>query len=216
MVWKASFSSTARARAEFARTSQADLDRYRLRWNNVKYEPGEIRVVTYNQYGDKVGEDVKRTAGEPAQMKFSVETPDHEPIACMVEGCTDEHNVLLNADGNDLAFITVSLLDKDGNECPLADDELTFEVTGAGTFKAACNGDATSLEPFTQPQMKLFSGKLVVIVQSKQAEGRHHPEGKRQQAQYRKVDYAPGNIRCSGFASSEVKEVKGVIAPYGR
>ena len=147
------------------------LDRYRLRWNNVKYEPGEIRVVTYNQYGDKVGEDVKRTAGEPAQIKFSVETPDHEPIACMVEGCTDEHNVLLNADGNDLAFITVSLQDKDGNECPLADDELTFEVSGAGTFKAACNGDATSLEPFTQPQMKLFSGKLVVIVQSSKQKG---------------------------------------------
>ena len=147
------------------------LDRYRLRWNNVKYEPGEIRVVTYNQYGDKVGEDVKRTAGEPAQMKFSVETPDHEPIACMVEGCTDEHNVLLNADGNDLAFVTVSLLDKDGNECPLADDELTFEVTGAGTFKAACNGDATSLEPFTHPHMKLFSGKLVVIVQSSTQKG---------------------------------------------
>ena len=147
------------------------LDRYRLRWNNVKYEPGEIRVVTYNQYGEKVGEDVKRTAGEPIQMKFSVETPDHEPIACMVEGCTDEHNVLLNADGNDLAFITVSLLDKDGNECPLADDELTFEVTGAGTFRAACNGDATSLESFTQPQMKLFSGKLVVVVQSKKLKG---------------------------------------------
>ena len=147
------------------------LDRYRLRWNNVKYEPGEIRVVTYNQYGEKVGEDVKRTAGEPTQMKFSVETPDHEPIACMVEGCTDEHNLLLNADGNDLAFITVSLLDKDGNECPLADDELTFEVTGAGTFKAACNGDATSLESFTQPQMKLFSGKLVVVVQSKKQKG---------------------------------------------
>ena len=89
----------------------------------------------------------------------------------MVEGCTDEHNLLLNADGNDLAFVTVSLLDKDGNECPLADDELTFEVTGAGTFKAACNGDATSLEPFTQPQMKLFSGKLVVVVQSKKQKG---------------------------------------------
>ena len=147
------------------------LDRYRLRWNDVKYEPGEIRVVTYNQYGDKVGEDVKRTAGEPAQMKFSVETPDHEPIACMVEGCTDEHNVLLNADGNDLAFITVSLLDKDGNECPLADDELTFEVKGAGTFKAACNGDATSLDSFTQPHMRLFSGKLVIVVQSKAQKG---------------------------------------------
>lgn len=79
--------------------------------------------------------------------------------------------MLLNADGNDLAFVTVSLLDKDGNECPLADDELTFEVTGAGIFKAACNGDATSLEPFTQPQMKLFSGKLVVVVQSKKQVG---------------------------------------------
>ena len=88
-----------------------------------------------------------------------------------MEGCTDEHNDVLYADGNDLAFITVSLLDKDGNECPLADDELTFEITGAGTFKAACNGDATSLESFTQPQMKLFSGKLVVIVQSKAQKG---------------------------------------------
>ena len=147
------------------------LDRYRLRWNDVKYEPGEIRVVTYNQYGDKVGEDVRRTAGEPTQIKLSVETPDHEGIACMVEGCTDEHNTVLKADGNDLAYITVSLLDKDGNECPLADDEMTFEVSGAGTFKAACNGDATSLEPFTQSQMKLFSGKLVVIVQSKAQKG---------------------------------------------
>ncbi len=115
---------------------------------------------------------MNRTAGETSQMKFCVETPDHEPIACMVEVCTDEHIVLLNDDGNDLAFIiTVSLQDKDGNECPLADDELTFEVSGAGTFKAACNGDATSLEPFTQPQMKLFSGKLVVIVQSSKQKG---------------------------------------------
>ena len=149
------------------------LDRYRLRWNNVKYEPGEIRVVTYNQYGDKVGEDVRRTAGEPAQLNMVAECPDNENtgIACMVEGCEVEHGTHLKADGNDLAFITVSLLDQDGNECLLADDELTFEVSGAGTFKAACNGDATSLEPFTLPHMKLFSGKLVVIVQSKKQKG---------------------------------------------
>ena len=149
------------------------LDRYRLRWNNVQYEPGEIRVVTYNQYGDKVGEDVRRTAGEPAQLNMVAECPDNENtgIACMVEGCEVEHGTHLKADGNDLAFITVSLLDQDGNECPLVDDELTFEVSGAGTFKAACNGDATSLEPFTLPQMKLFSGKLVVIVQSKKQKG---------------------------------------------
>ena len=149
------------------------LDRYRLRWNNVQYEPGEIRVVTYNQYGDKVGEDVRRTAGEPAQLNMVAECPDNENtgIACMVEGCEVEHGIHLKADGNDLAFITVSLLDQDGNECPLADDELTFEVSGAGIFKAACNGDATSLEPFTLPQMKLFCGKLVVIVQSKKQKG---------------------------------------------
>lgn len=149
------------------------LDRYRLRWNNVQYEPGEIRVVTYNQYGDKVGEDVRRTAGEPAQLNMVAECPDNENtgIACMVEGCEVEHGIHLKADGNDLAFITVSLLDQDGNECPLAGDELTFEVSGAGIFKAACNGDATSLEPFTLPQMKLFCGKLVVIVQSKKQKG---------------------------------------------
>ena len=149
------------------------LDRYRLRWNNVQYEPGEIRVVTYNQYGDKVGEDIRRTAGEPAQLNMVAECPDNENtgIACMVEGCEVEHGTHLKADGNDLAFITVSLLDQDGNECPLADDELIFEVSGAGIFKAACNGDATSLEPFTLPQMKLFCGKLVVIVQSKKQKG---------------------------------------------
>ena len=62
-------------------------------------------------------------------------------------------------------------MDKDGNECPLADDELTFEVSGAGTFKAACNGDATSLESFTRPQMRLFSGKLILIVESKTQKG---------------------------------------------
>lgn len=149
------------------------LDRYRLRWNNVQYEPGEIRVVTYNQYGDKVGEDVRKTAGEPAQLNMVAECPDNvnTGIACMVEGCEVEHGTHLKADGNDLAFITVSLLDQDGNECPLADDELIFEVSGAGIFKAACNGDATSLEPFTLPQMRLFSGKLVVIVQSKKQKG---------------------------------------------
>ena len=164
---------TGKSQGRVRKDKSSRLDRYRLRWNNVQYEPGEIRVVTYNQYGDKVGEDVRRTAGEPAQLNMVAECPDNENtgIACMVEGCEVEHGTHLKADGNDLAFITVSLLDQDGNECPLADDELTFEVSGAGIFKAACNGDATSLDPFTLPQMKLFSGKLVVIVQSKKQKG---------------------------------------------
>ena len=70
------------------------------------------------------------------------------------------------ADGEDLAFITVSLTDAQGTLIPQADDQLTFEVTGAGSFEAVCNGDATSLESFKKPTMKLFSGQLVVIVRS--------------------------------------------------
>ena len=135
------------------------LDRYRLRWNNVKYEPGEIRVVTYNSFGDKVGEDVRRTAGNPAQLVLTAECPDN--VAPLT----------LKADGSDLAFVTVSLADKDGTLCPAATDQLTFEVEGAADFKAACNGDATSLEPFTQPTMRLFAGQLVVILQSKRQAG---------------------------------------------
>ena len=73
--------------------------------------------------------------------------------------------------GDDLAFVTVSLTDADGNLIPDANDQLRFEVKGAGSFKAVCNGDATSLEPFTQPTMRLFSGQLVVIVQAARQQG---------------------------------------------
>lgn len=134
------------------------LDRYRLRWNDVKYEPGEIRVVAYDADGNKIGEDVRRTAGTPAQLVLTAEYADGE-------------RKTLAADGDDMAFVTVSLADKDGNFCPTADDELTFEVTGAGTYQAACNGDATSLEPFTEPQMKLFAGQLVIVVRSTKTPG---------------------------------------------
>ena len=63
-------------------------------------------------------------------------------------------------------FITVSLTDAKGTVIPDADDQLSFEVSGAGRFEAVCNGDATSLEPFTKPAMRLFSGQLVVVVRS--------------------------------------------------
>lgn len=65
----------------------------------------------------------------------------------------------------------MSLVDKHGTLIPDAADQLTFEVTGAGRFQAACNGDATSLEPFTQPTMKLFNGQLVVILRSAKRTG---------------------------------------------
>ena len=148
------------------------------------YNGGQVctsskRIIVEKSRYDEVLHELRNVfselkAGDPLEADTTLPPVNSERAKEKLEkqvGCTDEHNVLLNADGNDLAFITVSLQDKDGNECPLADDELTFEVSGAGTFKAACNGDATSLEPFTQPQMKLFSGKLVVIVQSSKQKG---------------------------------------------
>lgn len=131
------------------------LDRYRLRWNEVKYEPGELKVVVYDANGKAAGEQVVKTAGQPAKLQLSAWT----------------QNETLAADGDDLAFVTVSLVDADGTLIPDAADQLTFEVTGAGTFRAACNGDATSLEPFTQPTMRLFAGQLVVVAQSAKQKG---------------------------------------------
>ena len=126
------------------------LDRYRLRWNNVKYEPGELKVVVYDANGNQAGEQIVKTAGKPAELKLEAWTAGET----------------LKADGDDLAFVTVSLTDEAGTLIPQADDQLTFEVSGAGTFEAVCNGDATSLESFKQPTMKLFSGQLVVVVRS--------------------------------------------------
>ena len=133
------------------------LDRYRLRWNNVVYKPGEVKVVVYDVLGNKAGEQTIRTAGKPSAIACDVWTQHDAPC--------------LKANGDDLAFVTVSLTDKNGIMIPEADDQLTFEVTGAGTFEAVCNGDATSLEPFKQPTMKLFKGQLVVIVRGAKQPG---------------------------------------------
>lgn len=135
------------------------LDRYRLRWNDVKYEPGQLRVVAYDAAGAQIGEQTVKTAGKPRRIELKAECPDNAAPNT------------LKADGDDMAFVTVSLVDKDGTPCPAAADDMTFEVSGAATFQAACNGDATSLQPFTQPAMRLFAGQLVVVVRAKQQPG---------------------------------------------
>ena len=139
------------------------LDRYRLRWNNVKYEPGEIKVVVYDAQGNMAGEQTVKTAGKPAKLALDAWTCTTTDSPASVP--------TLKADGDDLAFITVSLTDENGTLIPNASDQLTFEVSGSGTFEAVCNGDATSLEPFSAPTMQLFNGQLVVIVRSAKQAG---------------------------------------------
>jgi beta-galactosidase len=124
------------------------LDRYRLRWNNVKYEAGEIRVVAYDAQGNKIGEDSRRTAGKPTAIVAQADRKSYR------------------ADGEDLVFVTIGVADSKGVAVPTCNNELTFEVAGAGSFEAVCNGDATSLESFKQPRMKLFNGELVVVLRT--------------------------------------------------
>ena len=144
-----------RSQGRIKKNPSERLDRYRLRWNEVKYEPGEVKVVVYDADGKPAGQQVMKTAGKPAKLQTDVWT----------------QNSTLKADGNDLAYVTVSLVDKNGTLIPDATDQLTFDVSGAGSFRGVCNGDATSLEVFTLPTMKLFAGQLVVVVQAGKEKG---------------------------------------------
>jgi glycoside hydrolase family 2, candidate beta-galactosidase len=127
--------------------------RYRLMWLNTKYEPGSVKVVAYNDKGEAVAEKEIHTAGKPYQIKL-----------------TADKNYI-KADGKDLAYITVEVVDKEGNICPNINDLVQFEVKGAGKFRASANGDATSLDLFHEPKMHLFNGKLMAIVQASEKTG---------------------------------------------
>ena len=127
--------------------------RYRLMWMDVKYEPGTVKVVAYDKSGKPAAEKVLVTAGKPSKIVLKADRS------------------VIDADGKDISFVTVSVVDDRGNLCPTSNDQLNFRVSGAGTYRAACNGDATSMEQFHLPTMKLFNGKLVVLVQSKTTAG---------------------------------------------
>ena len=128
--------------------------RYRLMWMDVPYEAGELKVVAYDKDGRPAEEKIVRTAGKPHHL---------EVVADRMQ---------LTADGKDLAYITVCVVDKDGNLCPADNRLVTFSVKGAGTFRAAANGDATCLDLFHLPRMHAFSGQLTAIVQTGTEAGR--------------------------------------------
>ena len=136
--------------------SAADLkrqQRYRLMWMDTVYEPGTVRVVAYDAEGNAVAEKEMHTAGKPYRIVLE---PDRKVI---------------KADGKDLSFVTVKVVDKDGNLCPLADNEIFFKVSGKGSYRAAANGDPTSLESFQEPHMKAFYGMMTAIVSSSEEPG---------------------------------------------
>lgn len=120
----------------------------------VKYEPGEVKVVA-KKNGTVVREESIRTAGAPALIRL---TPDRKVI---------------DADGNDLSFVTVEVVDEDGNLCPLADNEITFNVSGSAFIAGVDNGSPTSLERFKPvighedtASRKAFYGKCLVVIQN--------------------------------------------------
>lgn len=122
---------------------------YRLRWDSVIYEPGELKVIAYKN-GKRWAEDIVKTTDQPFRIKMSA---DRQTI---------------RADGKDLSFITVQLKDKNGLPVPDANNNLTFSIEGPGEIVATDNGDPTSLISFVSLERPAFNGLCLVIVQSKQ------------------------------------------------
>ncbi|HEY5782407.1 MAG TPA: beta-galactosidase GalB [Lysobacter sp.] len=118
---------------------------YRLRWDEVKYEPGELRVQAYKD-GKPWATATTRTAGAPAKLELM---PDRREI---------------RADSQDLSFVTVRILDRNGQVAPTADNRVAFSIEGPGEIVATDNGDPSNLEPFPSQQRNAFNGLCLVIV----------------------------------------------------
>lgn len=128
-------------------------NRYRLMWHDAVYQPGEVRVVAYDEQGNPVAEKTVRTAGKPHHIELVTARSS------------------LQADGKDLAYVTLRIVDKDGNLCPNDGRLVSFKVKGAGKYRASANGDPTCLDLFHKPEMHAFGGMLTVIVQSGEKTG---------------------------------------------
>jgi beta-galactosidase len=121
---------------------------YRLRWDSVKYMPGELKVAAYKN-GKPWAENTVRTTGSPVGLKIS----------------TDRE--IIHADGRDLAFLTIQVTDKDGLLVPSSDSPIEFTLEGPGEIVATDNGDPTSMVPFSSAKREAFGGLCLVIVRSK-------------------------------------------------
>ncbi|NVJ46960.1 MAG: glycoside hydrolase family 2 protein [Cytophagia bacterium] len=128
-------------------TSRNSTERFRLMWKNVTYEPGEVKVVVYKA-GEKLGEKTISTAGEATQLKLTADRP------------------VISANGDDLSYIFVEALDKDGREHPLANQKISINIKGNVEIAGVGNGNPQSYEPFQANYVNLFYGKAMIIVRS--------------------------------------------------
>jgi beta-galactosidase len=121
---------------------------YRLRWNDVKYEPGELKVIAYKN-GKKWATDMIQTTG-PAR-KLALQADRRE----------------IQVGGQDLSFVTLTVEDKHGRMVPNANNTIHFEISGPGEIVATDNGDATDLVSFSSPERRAFNGLCLAIVRAK-------------------------------------------------
>lgn len=121
---------------------------YRLRWDDVVYQPGELRVQAYRNGKPWAGAST-RTAGAPAKLELQA---DRQQI---------------RADGGDLSFVTLRILDRDGQPVPDAASHIAFSVEGPAEIVATDNGDPTDMTPFPSHERNAFNGLALVILRSK-------------------------------------------------
>lgn len=124
------------------------LYEYRLRWDDVVYEPGELKVVAYKN-GKQWATETVKTTGKASQLKLSADRK------------------VIRATGKDLSFITVSVTDNKGLPVPDANNKITFRIEGPGEIVATDNGDPADLVAFPSKERNLYSGLAVVIVRGK-------------------------------------------------
>ena len=128
-----------------------DAEHLHVVWN-VTFEPGTVKVVARKDGVETASQEI-HTAGEPAQIRL---TPDRSTI---------------KADGTDLSFVTVEILDMDGNLCPNSDNLVQFEISGNGFIAGVDNGSPISLERFKDNKRKAFYGKCLVVLQNNGKKG---------------------------------------------
>jgi beta-galactosidase len=136
-----------KSQGRIAKVTERSPYEYRFRWDNVKYEPGEVAVVVYKDKKEWA-RDVVRTAGPPTRLAASAD------------------RARIRAGRDDLAFVTVRIADARGMTAPRADNRIRFRVEGPGAIVATDNGDQTDMEPFQAGERRAFNGLALAIVRA--------------------------------------------------